>query len=76
MQAGQEAFGLLLDTGRSWHGQQHSSQFLSCHLILLLTPRTDKKFFSTFTIKVKHEFDFSVHLQLPPLVQVLPSTPF
>lgn len=43
VQASQEALGLLLDAGRSWHGQQHSSQLLSCHLILLLLSRTDKK---------------------------------
>lgn len=43
VQTSQEALGLLLDAGRSWHGQQHSSQFLSCHLIFLLLQRTNTK---------------------------------
>lgn len=71
MQAGQEALGLLLDTGRSRHGQEHGSQFLSSRLIFLLFSRTDKKktFFSSLTIKVMHDSNFSA--SLPPCNTVL-----
>lgn len=71
MQAGQEALGLLLDAGRSRHGQEHGSQFLSSRLIFLLFSRTDikKTFFSSLTIKVMHDSNFSA--SLPPCNTVL-----
>ena len=40
VQAGQEALGLLLNTGRCRQGQQQSGQLLGCILVSLLVQKT------------------------------------